>query len=140
MSAENAFDTLPVSSKLNPLSCKAPQGRTLSARRRGIHDDDIQTTHIAVAIEDFSWSSPDYSPMLVIQPIFDNWDRALALHRSCPHISDIIAKHNLANSYVSFLTSSIRTGPCGIYLVSENFADLDNLIHFMLRKWIWTSI
>jgi hypothetical protein len=30
--------------------------------------------HIAVAIEDFSWTSPDYYPILVIQPIFGNWD------------------------------------------------------------------
>jgi hypothetical protein len=33
--------------------------------------------HIAVAAENFSWPSPDYYPMLIMQPIFGNWDRAL---------------------------------------------------------------
>ena len=33
--------------------------------------------HIAVAAKNFSWPSPDYYPMLIMQPIFGNWDRAL---------------------------------------------------------------
>ena len=33
--------------------------------------------HIAVAVENFSWPSPDYYPMLIMQPIFGDWDRAL---------------------------------------------------------------
>jgi processing peptidase subunit beta len=59
------------------------------------------------------------------------------------HLSDIIAKHNLANSYMPFSTRSTSysdTGLWGIYLVSENLTNLDDLMHFTLRKWTHMSI
>jgi processing peptidase subunit beta len=56
------------------------------------------------------------------------------------HLSDIIAKHNLANLYMPFSTSYSDTGLWGIYLVSENLTNLDNLMHFTLRKWTHMSI
>ncbi|KAI0298137.1 Metalloenzyme, LuxS/M16 peptidase-like protein [Multifurca ochricompacta] len=106
-----------------------------------IRDDDIPTAHIAVAIEGVSWSSPDYYPMLVMQSVFGNWDRALgSASLLSSRLSDIIAKHNLANSYMSFSTSYSDTGLWGIYLVSENLTNLDDLLHFTLREWARMSI
>ena len=92
--------------------------------------------HIAVAVEGVSWSSPDFYPMLVTQSIFSNWDHALGYASLLsPRLSDIIMKLNLANSYMSFSTSNSDTGLWGIYLVSENLANLDDVMHFMLREW-----
>jgi processing peptidase subunit beta len=106
-----------------------------------VRDDDIPTAHIAVAVEGVSWSSPDYYPMLVMQSIFGNWDRALgSASLLSSHLSDTIAKHNLANSYMSFSTSYSDTGLWGIYLVTENLANLDDLLHFTLREWTRMSI
>jgi mitochondrial-processing peptidase subunit beta len=71
--------------------------------------------------------------MLVIQSIFGNWDHALGSASLLSlHLLDIIMKHNLANSYMLFLTSYSDTGLWGIYLISENLANLDNLLHFTL--------
>jgi processing peptidase subunit beta len=71
--------------------------------------------------------------MLVMQSVFGNWDRPLgSASLFSSRLSDIIAKHNLANSYMSFSTSYSDTGLWGIYLVLENLANLNNLLHFML--------
>jgi processing peptidase subunit beta len=70
--------------------------------------------------------------MLVIQSIFGNWDRALgSASLLFSRLLYISAKHNLANSYVSLLSYS-DTGLWGIYLVSENLANLDDLMHITL--------
>ncbi|KAF7358019.1 hypothetical protein MVEN_00849000 [Mycena venus] len=42
-----------------------------------LHDDELNTAHIAIAVEGVSWSSPDYFPMMVLQSVFGNWDRSL---------------------------------------------------------------
>ena len=79
--------------------------------------------------------------MLVMQSIFGNWDRALgSASLLSSRLSDIIAKHNLANSYMPFSTSYSNTGLWGIYLVLENLTNLDDLMHFTLRKWTHMSI
>jgi processing peptidase subunit beta len=39
-----------------------------------------------------------------------------------------------------FSTSYSDTGLWGIYLVSENLTNLDNLMHFTLCKWTHMSI
>jgi mitochondrial-processing peptidase subunit beta len=71
--------------------------------------------------------------MLVMQSIFGNWDHALgSASLLSSYLSDIIMKHNLVNSYMSFSTSYSDTGLWGIYLILENLANLDNLLHFML--------
>merc|ERR1711939_766556 len=50
-------------------------------------------------------------------------------------LSHIIQTNNLANSFMSFSTSYSDTGLWGIYLVSENYMNLDDLSHFTLKEW-----
>src|SRR5450631_1072458 len=47
---------------------------------------------------------------------------------------------NFTNSYMSFSTSYSDTGLWGIYLVSENLGNLDDLMHFTLCEWTRMSI
>ena len=78
--------------------------------------------------------------MLVMQSIFGNWDCSLgSVSLLSSSLLDIIAKHNLASSYMSFSTSYLDTG-WGIYLVSENLGKLNDLMHFALREWTRMSI
>ena len=49
-------------------------------------------------------------------------------------LSHIISANSLANSYMSFSTSNSDTGLWGIYFVSENLVNLDDLMHFTLRE------
>ncbi|KAN0103866.1 hypothetical protein V8E52_011544, partial [Russula decolorans] len=56
-------------------------------------DDNIQTTHVTVAVKGISWTSPDCYPMLVMHS---------APHCSCPCVSrpgvsdcQTSSKHNL---------------------------------------------
>ena len=139
--AEKSFSTLPVSANPIPLGRKAHPKPDFIGSEVRVRDDSIPTAHIAVAVEGASWSSPDYYPLLVMQSIFGNWDRALgSASLLSSRLSDTIAKHNLANSYMSFSTSYSDTGLWGIYLVSENLTNLDDLMHFTLREWTRMSI
>lgn len=101
-----------------------------------LRDDTIPTAHIAIAVEGVSWNSPDYYTALVSQAIIGNWDRALG---NAPNqgskLSAIVSQNHLANSFLSFSTSYSDTGLWGIYLVSENTANLDDLVHFTLKEW-----
>lgn len=106
-----------------------------------LRDDTIPTAHIAIAVEGVSWNSPDYYTALVAQAIIGNWDRALG---SAPHqgskLSGIVSQNGLANSFLSFSTSYSDTGLWGIYLVSENTTNLDDLVHFTLKEWNRLSV
>ncbi|KAG5649336.1 hypothetical protein H0H81_004545 [Sphagnurus paluster] len=106
-----------------------------------IRNDKIPTANIAIMVKGIGWSSLDYFPMMVMQSIFGNWDRALGtslLLSSC--LSHIMSSNNLANSFMSSSTSYSDTGLWGIYLVSENLMNLDDLMHFTLCEWTRMSI
>lgn len=139
--AEKSFSTLPVSSNPIPLGRLAhPKTKFIGSEVR-VRDDDIPTANIAIAVEGVGWSSPDYYPMLVMQSIFGNWDRALgSASLLSSRLSHIISQNNLANSYMSFSTSYSDTGLWGIYLVSENLHNLDDVMHFTLKEWTRMSI
>lgn len=140
--AEKHFSSLPVSK--NPLPLGGVAGKTkpkFMGTEVRIRDDTSPTVNVAIAVEGVSWRSPDYFPMLVLQSIFGNWDRSLG---SSPLLSSrlsyIISQNNLANSYMSFSTSYSDTGLWGIYLVSENHKNLDDLLHFTLKEWTRMAI
>lgn len=136
-----SFSTLPVSSNPIPLGRLAhPKTKFIGSEVR-VRDDDVPTANIAIAVEGVSWSSPDYYPMLVMQSIFGNWDRTLgSASLLSSRLSHVISQNNLANSYMSFSTSYSDTGLWGIYLVSENLHNLDDLMHFTLKEWTRMSI
>ncbi|CAL1713564.1 unnamed protein product [Somion occarium] len=139
--AEKHFSTLPVSPNPIPLGRLAhPKTQFVGSEVR-IRDDTLPTAHIAVAVEGVGWSSPDYFPMLVMQSIFGNWDRSLgSASLMSSRLSHIISSNNLANSFMSFSTSYSDTGLWGIYLVTENLMNLDDLTHFTLREWTRMSV
>jgi processing peptidase subunit beta len=139
--AEKHFSSLPVSPNPIPLGRLAHPKTSFVGSEVRIRDDDIPTANIAIAVEGVGWSSPDYFPMMVMQSIFGNWDRSLG---SSPllssRLSHVISTNNLANSFMSFSTSYSDTGLWGIYLVSENLMNLDDLAHFTLKEWTRMSI
>jgi processing peptidase subunit beta len=139
--AEKHFSSLPVSSNPIPLGRQAHTKPTFVGSEVRIRDDEIPTANIAIAVEGVGWSSPDYFPMMVMQSIFGNWDRSLGLSSlTSSRLSHIISQHNLANSFMSFSTSYSDTGLWGIYLVSENLVNLDDLVHFTIKEWTRMSI
>ncbi|KAG5721482.1 hypothetical protein E4T56_gene13237 [Termitomyces sp. T112] len=139
--AERHFATLPVSPKPIPLGRLSHPKTNFVGSEVRIRNDEIPTANIAIAVEGVGWSSPDYFPMMVMQSLFGNWDRALgASPLLSSRLSHIISSNNLANSFMSFSTSYSDTGLWGIYLVSENLLNLDDLMHFTLREWTRMSI
>lgn len=101
-----------------------------------IRDDTLPTAYIALAVEGVSWTSPDYYPALVAQAVIGSWDRVQGTaNNQGSKLSSIVASNHLANSFMSFSTSYADTGLWGIYLVSENVAQLDDLVHFTLKQW-----
>jgi processing peptidase subunit beta len=101
-----------------------------------VRDDTIPTANIAIAVEGVSWKDDDYFVALVTQAIIGNWDRAMG---NSPYLgsrlSSFVNANNLANSFMSFSTSYSDTGLWGIYLVTENKTQIDDLVHFTLREW-----
>ena len=138
--AEKYFASMPA---YNPNTLEA------TAEQRGIHskpdfvgsevrirDDTMPTANIALAVEGVSWKDDDYFTALVAQAIVGNWDRAMG---NSPYLgsklSTFIHENKLANSFMSFSTSYSDTGLWGIYLVTDAFTRIDDLIHFTLREW-----
>jgi len=139
--AEKHFSGLPVSPNPIPLGRTAHGNSSFVGAEIRARDDTMSTANIAIAVEGVGWSSPDFFPMLVMQSIFGNWDRAMG---SSPllssRLSNIVSSNNLANNYMSFSTSYSDTGLWGIYLVTENLMNIDDLVHFTLREWTRMSI
>jgi len=134
--AEKHFASLPVSSDPIPLGRSSHVPTKFIGSEVRVRDDTMNTANIAIAVEGVGWRSPDYFPMLVLQSIFGNWDRSLgASPLLSSRLSHIISSNNLANSYLSFSTSYSDTGLWGIYLVTENLMNIDDLVHFTLREW-----
>lgn len=101
-----------------------------------IRDDTMPTANIAIAVEGVSWKDDDYFTALVTQAIVGNWDRAMG---NSPYLgsrlSTFIHENKLANSFMSFSTSYSDTGLWGIYLTTDAFSRIDDLVHFTLREW-----
>ncbi|PCH35292.1 hypothetical protein WOLCODRAFT_145751 [Wolfiporia cocos MD-104 SS10] len=133
--AEKHFSALPVSSNPIPLGRLSHPKTKFIGQEVHIHDDTMPTAHVAIAVEGVGQSSPDYYPMLVMQLIFGNWGCSLgAAGLMSSRLSHIISSHNLANSFMSFSTSYSDTGLWGIYLVTENVMNMDDLAHFALMR------
>ncbi|POW17060.1 hypothetical protein PSTT_00900, partial [Puccinia striiformis] len=58
--------------------------------------------------------------------------RALSSPRRQP---SILSSNNLVNSFLSFSTSYSDTGLWGIYMVSENLTNVDDLVYITLQEW-----
>jgi mitochondrial-processing peptidase subunit beta len=139
--AEKHFSSLPVSPNPIRLGRQAHPKTSFVGSEVRIRDDEIPTANIAIAVEGVGWSSPDYFPMLVMQSIFGNWDRSLgASPLLSSRLSNIVSSNDLANSFMSFSTSYSDIGLWGIYLVSENLMNLDDLVHFTLKEWSRMSV
>ncbi|KAF8321992.1 Metalloenzyme, LuxS/M16 peptidase-like protein [Cantharellus anzutake] len=139
--AEKHFASLPVSPNPIPLDRSSHANTKFTGSEVRIRDDTMNTANIAIAVEGVGWRSPDYFPMLTLQSIFGNWDRSLGgSPLLSSRLSHIVSSNNLANSYLSFSTSYSDTGLWGIYLVTENLMNIDDLVHFTLREWTRMSI
>ncbi|WFD29710.1 mitochondrial processing peptidase [Malassezia sp. CBS 17886] len=134
--AEQHFNTLPQSTKPIPLGENKYEPSEFVGAEVRMRDDTASTCNVAIAVEGASWRSPDYFPMLVLQAIFGNWDRSLGdATLLSSRLSHLISSNNLANSFMHFSTSYSDTGLWGVYLVSENFMNLDDMVHLTLKEW-----
>lgn len=156
--AEQHFSNLPAEPPTSSASTIAAAQKTkpdfIGSEVR-IRDDTIPTANIAIAVEGVSWKDDDYFTALLTQAIVGNWDRTMG---NSPYrgskLSTFVHENKLANSFLSFSTSYSDTGyvvgatcsrsmveklkPCrlwGIYLVTENKTQIDDLVHFTLREW-----
>ncbi|GAA6024975.1 hypothetical protein JCM10207_008124 [Rhodosporidiobolus poonsookiae] len=135
--AKEHFGSLPTSSNPIKLGSSAAKDKpNFIGSEVRVRDDTMPTCNVAIAVEGAGWNSPDYYPLLVAQSIMGNWDRSLgAQSLLSSRLSHIISSNNLANSFMSFSTSYSDTGLWGIYAVSENVTNLDDLTHFIMKEW-----
>ncbi|RHZ46311.1 hypothetical protein Glove_627g16 [Diversispora epigaea] len=139
--AEKHFGSLPTSPNALNLGHFVEKPPFTGSEIR-VRNDELPQAHIALAVESVGWTSPDYYPMLVAQAIIGVWDRSLGCApHSSPRLSHTVYENHLANSYQAFNTSYSDTGLFGIYLISENKTQLDDLIHFTCKEFwrLYTS-
>ncbi|KAJ2505802.1 Mitochondrial-processing peptidase subunit beta [Coemansia sp. RSA 2049] len=134
--AEKHFGSLKTSDPPVALATRKDQPPRFWGSDLRVRNDDIPQAHIALAVEGVGWTHPDYFAMLTLQSLIGSWDRSLgAPNNVSSRLSQIVSKHQLANSFMSFNTSYHDTGLWGIYMVSENITNLDDLVHFTLKEW-----
>lgn len=98
--------------------------------------DDMPTAHIAIAVEGCGWNHSDHFPLLVASCIVGSYDRSRHHPHPSSHLAQIVAKDHLANAFMSFNTTYSDTGLWGIYLTTNNRAQMDDLVHFTIREWM----
>ncbi|CCE62398.1 hypothetical protein TPHA_0C02450 [Tetrapisispora phaffii CBS 4417] len=141
--AEKYFGHLPKgsSSLVNNMNDQLP---VFTRGERLIENLTLQTTHIAIALEGVSWSSPDYFIALATQAIVGNWDRSLGAGTNSPSSLAFAASNGLkennnqplANSYMSFSTSYADSGLWGMYIVANSMEHNPTLIiKEIIKEW-----
>lgn len=133
--ATKHFSNMPAANSSKGLSALKTKPRFVGSEIR-IRDDDKPAAHIAIAVEGVGWGSPDYFTMLLMSSLVGNWDRSLgSTNFLSSRLSHVVAQNKLANSFMSFNTSYSDTGLWGIYLISENKMQLDDLVYFTQQEW-----
>ncbi|KAJ1973257.1 Mitochondrial-processing peptidase subunit beta [Dimargaris xerosporica] len=101
-----------------------------------VRNDEMDTAHIALAVEGVGWSDPDYYTMLLMQAIIGNWDRSLGAGvNTSSRLAQVVGSRQIANSYMSFNTSYTDTGLWGIYLTSQARTELDDVVYYAIKEW-----
>ena len=130
--AERAFAAIPTGTgvwKVEPATYTGSEVR--------MRDDTATHAHMVISVQGTSWTSPDYFPLLVAQAIVGSWNRGLAGgHNLGSRLAQVVAKNDLAQSFMSFNTSYTDTGLFGIYMVSDHVHDLDDLAYEVQQEWV----
>lgn len=101
-----------------------------------LRDDTIPTANIAIAVEGPSSTSPDYYAALVAKSVIGSWDVGSVFAANQGNkLSAIVSENHLAESFTSFSTSYSDSGLWGIYMVTKNVTNIDDLAHFALKQW-----
>lgn len=130
--AERAFAGLPSSAGIWRPEPAIYQGSEVRMR-----DDTMSHAHMVIGVQGASWTSSDYFPLLVAQAIVGSWNRGLAGGQNLgSRLAQVVAKNDLAQSFMSFNTSYSDTGLFGIYMVSDHVYDLDDLVYEVQQEWV----
>lgn len=106
-----------------------------------LRDDTIPGAYIAIAVEGVPSTSPDYYASLVASTIIGNYDIATGTAANQGNkLSTIVHDNHLGDSFTSFSSSYSDSGLWGVYLVSHNILNLDDLVHFTLKEWNRLSV
>ncbi|CEG66637.1 hypothetical protein RMATCC62417_03180 [Rhizopus microsporus] len=101
-----------------------------------LRDDVLPQARIALAVEGAPYLSEDYFHLLVMQAIIGAWDKNL---NGAPFLSsklsNITSENKLANAFASFTKGYKDTGLWGMYVETENRAQIDDFVHFLQKEW-----
>lgn len=131
---QKAFGGLKSHTSHKPFVPETPQFVGSEVRLR---DDAAPEAHIALAVQGPGIAKRnDYATLQVMQAIVGSWDRALgSVTNGASKLAPTVHKHHLANSYMSFTEGHANTSLFGMYLISENVAQLDDLTWFAIKEW-----
>ncbi|WAR25542.1 MPPB-like protein [Mya arenaria] len=99
-------------------------------------EDNMQTAHVALAMEGAPWESTDNIALMVASTHLGSWDRSHGSGTNQVNMfSNQVIANNLAHSYMAFNTCYTDTGLWGMYFVTDkmHLRDMFWLVqnHFM---------
>lgn len=85
-----------------------------------LRDDSIPLAHVALAVETGGWTDPNCFPLMIMQTLLGNWNRAHAGGVNlASHLCRKVAEDQLAHSVSTFNTTYKDTGLFGVNAVAE---------------------
>ncbi|KAI9319025.1 Metalloenzyme, LuxS/M16 peptidase-like protein [Dichotomocladium elegans] len=101
-----------------------------------IRDDLAAAAHVALAVEGAPFLSADYLNLLVMQAIVGAWDSSLGGAANLSSRLSTVANNNgLADSFAAFTKGYKDTGLWGMYFVTRNRDQIDDMVHFLQKEW-----
>mmetsp|Transcript_550 Transcript_550/g.811 ORF Transcript_550/g.811 Transcript_550/m.811 type:complete len:463 (+) Transcript_550:32-1420(+) len=101
-----------------------------------IRYDSMGEAHIALAFQGASWTSEYAFPLMLMQTILGQWNRASAAGKNVSSkMGQDIAENELAYSYSTFNTNYKDTGLFGVYLVCPD-NKLDDAMWYTLDNMV----
>lgn len=132
--ASTHFGSLPTAPKSGIETAMDPAVFTGSDIRVKFDSDD--TAHIALAFEGASWTSEYAFPIMLLQTMLGNYDRASGLGKNvASKMCQEMAEHELAHSVSTFNTCYKDTGLFGIYAVAPD-NKLDDLFWYLMNNLV----
>jgi len=116
--SEKAFAGLPSRTDENIDFFRKKEKPFFTGSQITVRDDLMEHAHIALAVEGVGWSHTDYYTFMVLQTIIGSWDKTIGGGKNLSsRMSELIATHNLADSFTCFNTCYSDTGLFGFYTV-----------------------
>eukprot|EP00542_Grammatophora_oceanica_P015280 CAMPEP_0194045890 /NCGR_PEP_ID=MMETSP0009_2-20130614/18723_1 /TAXON_ID=210454 /ORGANISM="Grammatophora oceanica, Strain CCMP 410" /LENGTH=476 /DNA_ID=CAMNT_0038690927 /DNA_START=33 /DNA_END=1463 /DNA_ORIENTATION=+ len=114
----------------------APEPAVFTGSDIRIRFDNEKQAHVAIAFEGASWTSEYAFPLMLLQTMLGQYDRASGVGTSAAtRLGQELAQHECANSMSAFNTCYKDTGLFGVYGVADD-NKLDDMMFYIMNNMV----